>query len=65
MNLSQEQILEIERLASLWATARVRKFAFHIGRAPAEKDAGCTEQDMEDRSINAHMALHDYLKELK
>ena len=60
MPLTHEQVAEISRLASLWATARVRKaLVSHGCGAPTENHLQVGE-----RERNANSELHEYLRTL-
>ena len=65
VKLSDEQIREIERLASLWAKARVRYSVFSRPPESTEKKAGRTEQDMRNRVTKSYQHLNNYLKDLR
>ena len=58
--LTHEQVAEISRLASLWATARVRKaLVSHGCGAPTENHL-----QVGKRERNANSELHEYLRTL-
>lgn len=58
--LSSEQVMEISRLAGLWATSRVRKAIVQHGcGAQGESPFGTQE-----RERKADSALHEYLRSL-
>ena len=58
--ITVEQASEISRLASLWATSRVRKVAVHSGYGGGhETPLGVTERE---RKANAE--FHEYVRSL-
>jgi hypothetical protein len=62
MPLSSEQKAEIERLASLLATARVIRHRFNTG---AYNVPGATKELCEKRINKAHEALRQYLDSIE
>lgn len=59
--ITDEQARELRRLASLWATARVRKAMVHSGfGGPGETSLGVTE-----RADKAAKEFESYLNSLK
>ena len=59
--LTDAQIAEVERLASLWATARCRRTAVHLGR-PGRNE---TKHNTTKRCKSAYGNLHGYLINLQ
>lgn len=58
--ITPEQAAEIQRLASLWATARVRKNLVRVGKGgPAETPEGVARN-----ADRAEKALDDYLQSI-
>ncbi len=60
MPLTHEQVTEISRLASLWATARVRKALVSHGCGAPTEDHVQTVR----RERDANSELHEYLRAL-
>lgn len=60
MPLTPDQVTEISRLASLWATARVRKALVSRGCGALTED----HLQVARRERNANSELHEYLRAL-